>query len=149
MPEYIGFSTINAGVPKSTNVQYGSAGGPGGIREPIIWGKKYRLVDEQLVIQDLINAFNIPKGSKVGQPEYGTTIWSFVFDPNTADVQFELEAEIRRLIGQDNRLAINYVKAFPKENGILIEVEIAVVPFNQPTTLNIYVDQTTNRAYQY
>ena len=38
-----------------------------------------------------INALNISQGQLPGKPGYGTTLWSFIFDPNTADVQFELE----------------------------------------------------------
>ena len=146
MPQYIGFSTINAGKPKTTNAKSGIAGGPGTITQPVIPGKKFRMLDEQLVIQDFINALNIPQGAKVGQPEYGTTLWSFVFEPNTADVQFQLENEIRRVASLDPRIELNYVKAFPQENGILLEVELAVNPFNSATTLSVFFDNRTNTA---
>ena len=52
MPTYIGFSTINANKPRSTNLNAGVDGGTGSIVQPIIFGKKFKLVDEQLVIQD-------------------------------------------------------------------------------------------------
>lgn len=146
MPNYIGFSTINANKPKSTNLPTGENGGVGSVVRPIVPGKKFRLVDQPLVIQDFINALNIPRGQKVGQPEYGTTIWDFVFEPNTADVQYQLENEIRRIITSDPRLELNYVKAFPKENGILIEVEIAVNPFNQAELISVFFNSKTNQA---
>lgn len=146
MPSYIGFSTIGADKPKSTNVQSGVDAGFGSILTPINTGKKFRLVDEQLVIQDFLNALNIRQGQKVGQPGYGTTLWSFVFEPNTADVQFQLETEIKRVAGLDPRMQLNYVKAFPQNNGILIEVEMAVAPFNNAQTLNVFFNQATNRA---
>lgn len=148
MAQYLGFSTQNACKPKTTNAPIGSSGGPGGINDPVIPGKKFKLVDAQLVIQDFINALNIRKGTKVGQPNYGSDIWNYVFEPNTADVQFRLESEIRRVASLDNRLQLNYVKGFPKENGILIEVEVAVVPFNNPLISTIYFDRSTARAYQ-
>ena len=146
MPTFIGFSTIGANQPKTTNANTGVDGGVGGIRKPINTGKKYRLVDEQLAVQDFVNALNIPQGQKVGQPQYGTTLWSFVFEPNTFDVQNRLEAEIRRVASLDPRLELNYVRAFPQENGILIEVELAVTPFNNPSQLSIFFDNNTNRA---
>lgn len=146
MPNYIGFSTINANKPKSTNLPTGENGGVGSVVRPIVPGKKFRLVDQPLVIQDFINALNIPRGQKVGQPEYGTTIWDFVFEPNTADVQYQLENEIRRIITSDPRLELNFVKAFPKENGILIEVEIAVNPFNQAELISVFFNSKTNQA---
>lgn len=147
MPSYIGFSTIGANQPKTTNSTAGVDGGFGGITgQPLNTGRKFRLVDEKLVIQDFINALNIPQGQKVGQPGYGTTLWSFVFEPNTADVQFQLETEIKRVAGEDPRMQLNYVKAFPQENGILIEVEMAVAPFNNPLTLNVLFDNTSSAA---
>lgn len=146
MPKYVGFSTINANKPRSTNLRAGIDGGVGGVVNPVIPGKKYKLVDEQLVIQDLVNAFNIVRGSKVGQPEYGTTIWTYVFEPNTPDTQFKLETEVRRVAGLDPRLIVNLVRSYPEENGILIEVELAIRPFNNATTLDIYFDNLTSRA---
>lgn len=146
MPQYIGFSTINANKPRTTNVINGVDGGTGGITTPIIAGKKFRLVDEQLVIQDFLNALNIPLGQKVGQPQYGTTIWSFVFEPNTFDMQIKLETEIRRIASLDPRLQLNEVKAYPHDQGILIELQAAVVPFNNATLFSIFLNQSNNSA---
>lgn len=146
MPRYIGFSTINANKPKTTNLPVGNAGGVGGVKKGIVFGKKFRMVDEQLVVQDFINALNIQKGTKVGQPGYGTTLWSFIFEPNTKDVQEMLELEIRRVATLDPRMQLDYVKAFPQENGILMEVQMAVTPFNQPFTLNVFFNQGLNQA---
>jgi phage baseplate assembly protein W len=146
MPTYIGFSTINANQPRSTNLPAGVAGGVGSIVQPVIPGKKYRLVDRQLVIQDFINALNIQQGQKVGNPAYGTTLWSFVFEPNTFDVQNKLETEIRRVANQDPRMIVNTVSAYPQVNGILIEVELAVTPFNNAEMLSDFFNNSTNTA---
>jgi len=146
MVAYKGFSTQNAGIPRSTNLSTGPAGGVASTVSPFNIGNQYGLVDTPLVIQDFVNALNIPQGTKVGQPSYGTTIWSFVFEPNTADVQFQLENEIRRVASQDPRLIINTVKAYPQENGILLEVELAVSPFNQANLLSVFFNSSTNRA---
>jgi phage baseplate assembly protein W len=146
MPTYIGFSTINANKPRSTNLNAGVDGGTGSIVQPVVFGKKYRTVDTQLVIQDFVNALNIQQGQKVGNPGYGTTLWSFVFEPNTADVQFQLENEIRRVANLDPRMILNSVKAYPQDNGILIEVEMAVAPFNNAFQLSVFFNNATNTA---
>jgi phage baseplate assembly protein W len=164
MPQYIGFSTQNACLPRSTNMQlnssmnqsvsvnglningYGIPTGYGGIGSSMITGKKFTLTDEQLVLRDFINALNIPSGSVVGQPQIGTTLWSFLFEPNTVDVQTQLETEIRSVAAQDPRLDLNFVKAFPQENGILLEIQCSVVPFNNPQLLNIFFNQQTSVA---
>jgi phage baseplate assembly protein W len=90
---------------------------------------------------------NIPQGQKPGKPEYGTTLWSFVFEPNTLDVQIQIENEIRRIAGQDPRLTLNSVVSYPQDNGILVEVEFAISPFNDVEQLAIRFDQNTTQAY--
>lgn len=156
MPQYVGFSSINACKPKSTNNQlndsmnsqdnFATPTGYGTVGKSLTTGKKFTLTDIQLVLQDFINALNIRQGTKVGQPEYGTTIWNFIFDPNTLNVQVQLENEIRRLVALDPRLDINTVKAFPQENGILLEVQVSVVPFNNPIVQEIFFNQQTTKA---
>ena len=146
MPTYIGFSTIGANEPKTTNASTGIDGGTGGVLQPTLPGKKYRLVDEALVVRDFINALNIQQGQKVGNPGYGSTIWSFVFEPNDPQTQFRLENEIRRIANGDPRLIINTVKSYSQENGILLEVELAIAPFNNAEILNVFFNNLTNTA---
>ncbi len=146
MPTYIGFSTINANLPRTTRAQPGIDGGTGSITNPIILGKKFRMVDAPLVLQDFINALNIKKGEKVGQPDYGTDIWSYIFEPNDADTQFRIENEIRRVATSDPRLLLNSVKSYVQQNGILLEVEIAIQPFNNAEIVNVFFNNLTNKA---
>ncbi len=146
MPYYVGFTTVNANKPKSTNLAAGVDGGTGSVTQPIIYGKKFVLVDEKLVITDFVNALNIRQGEKVGQPGYGSDVWSFIFEPNTADIQFQLENELRRIAQQDPRLILNTVNAYPFESGILVELEVAIAPLNNPQLLNVFFDQGLNKA---
>lgn len=146
MPTYVGFSTINANKPKTTTALPGVDGGTGGILQPIVLGKKFRLVDAPLVVRDFINALNIKKGEKVGQPDYGTDIWNYIFEPNDADTQFRIQNEIERVARSDPRLIINTVKSYVQQNGILIEVELAIAPFNDATILNVFFNNLTNQA---
>jgi phage baseplate assembly protein W len=146
MAQYLGFSTIDANKPKSTNLQVGIDGGVGSIVSPVVPGKKFKLNDQQLVIRDFVNSLNIRQGEKVGQPSYGTTLWNFVFEPNTPDVQFALENEIRRVASSDPRILLNYVKAYPQENGILMEVQMGIQPYQEALLLSVFFDSTTNKA---
>lgn len=146
MPNYIGFSTIGANKPRTTNPVPGKNGAPGTLNDPITSGRKYRLTDTQLVVRDLLNAFNIPKGQKVGQPEYGTSLWQFIFEPNTQDTQQAITEEINRIASADPRIQVGYVKCYPEENGVQIELQISVNPFNQATLLNIFFNSKTNVA---
>jgi phage baseplate assembly protein W len=98
------------------------------------------------VIQDFINAFNIRQGTKVGKPGYGTTMWDFVFEPNTADIVQAIQAEVRRVASADPRIQIANISVYPKENGILIELEMAVTPFNQAQLISVFLNQQTGTA---
>lgn len=147
MATYIGFSTKNANRPRTTNARPGVDGGSGTLIAPIVYGKKYKMTDEELVMQDFINSLNIPQGQKVGNPSFGTTLWSFIFEPNTADVQLDLETEIRRMASFDPRITLNTVKAYPKENGILLEVELAFKPSDSVQSLQLFFDQSTSTAF--
>lgn len=146
MPTYVGFSTIGANEPKTTNASTGIDGGVGGVLKPVIPGKKYRLVDEPLVVRDFINALNIQQGQKVGNPGYGSTIWSYIFEPNDPQTRLKIENEIRRIASNDPRLIINTVKSYEQENGILLEVELAIAPFNNAEILNVFFNNLTNTA---
>jgi phage baseplate assembly protein W len=146
MTTYIGFSTINANRPKTTRAPTGTGGGTGSMVDPIILGKKFRIVDGPLVLRDFINALNINKGEKVGQPGYGTDIWSYIFEPNDADTQFRIQTEIRRVASSDPRILLNSVKSFVQDNGILLEVEVAIQPFNDATVVNVFFNNITNQA---
>jgi len=144
MATYIGFSTQHAGRVRQ-NFNFGADGAPS-LNPPKKSKNKYITVDEELVIQDLINSFNIIQGEKPGKPEYGTTLWSFVFEPNTLDVQIELQKEVNRIASYDPRLNLTSVQVAPYENGIQLELELYILPFNRPISLAILLDQNTKRA---
>lgn len=146
MPIFNGFSTQQASEPRPSRFQPGVDGGIGQTNL-IGFGKKFRLTDEQLVIQDFLNALNIPQGQKPGQPSYGTTLWGFIFEPNVADVQIQIQNEIRRMAKLDPRIILGNVSAYPQDNGILLEVEMAIAPFNEAKTLSIYFDQQASKAF--
>jgi len=146
MATYVGFSTINADKRRTVNNPPAIDGQANGITKPIIFGKKFKLTDEKLVIQDLVNALNIRRGEKVGQPNYGTKLWDFIFEPNTSDVQSAIQNEVRRVAGLDPRIHINTIRVFPKENGILIEVQLSINPYNNAGDLALFFDSQTNTA---
>lgn len=145
MATYLGFSTRNANKPRSSNLRTGNNGGFGSVTQSINPGKKYKLVDSPLVIQDFVNAFNIRQGQKVGQPGYGTTLWNFIFDQNDLTTQQRVQTEVQRVASLDPRIILNSVSIYPQDNGILIEVEIAVAPFNQAQVLSLFANINTNQ----
>jgi phage baseplate assembly protein W len=140
MPIYVGFSTKN--VCQVRNISRpGVDGGMGNITQEPRLGKKFRLVDVQLVIQDFLNSFNIKQGDKVGQPGYGTTIWNYVFEPNTTETRSLIENEIRRVANLDPRITLTTIDVYSRENGILIELEMTVQPFNDTVQVGFFLNR--------
>ena len=56
MATFIGFSTQAVDAVRKTQVNSGVDGGAGAINNPIRYNKKFRTVDEQLVVQDLFKS---------------------------------------------------------------------------------------------
>lgn len=108
--------------------------------------KKFTLLDGELIKRDLLNAFNIRPGELPGRPQYGTALWDNLFENQSADTYSAIEAEIQRVAGGDPRLQISNIQLFPQENGVLIQVEITIVPSTTAQQLSIFFDQQTRRA---
>lgn len=121
MPTFIGFNTIN---------------------QP----KKFTLVDFPLIKRDLLNALNIQQGELPGRPGYGTTIWGYVFENQTPEVEAAMLKEMQRVIGGDPRIQMVSANSYPQDNGILIELEVQVIPSTTAERLAIFFDQESRRA---
>lgn len=121
MTTFVGFSTIN---------QF----------------KKFTLVDMDLIKRDLLNAFNIQQGQLVGRPGYGTVIWNYLFENQTQETERSIVQEIERVAGGDPRLYISNVELFPQQNGILIQIELVMVPGQNAELLSVFFDQQTRTA---
>jgi phage baseplate assembly protein W len=108
--------------------------------------KKFTLTDFELIKRDLLNAFNIRQGQLPGRPGYGTVLWDYVFEPQTIQTQNAINAEVQRVAGGDPRIFISDVQSYPQENGILIEIQLTVVPTQNAEILSIFFDQQQRTA---
>lgn len=108
--------------------------------------KKFTLTGFDLIKRDLLNALNIRQGQLPGIPGYGTVIWDFLFEPQLEAVQRNIEQEIQRVAGADPRIYINSVQAFPQDNGILIQIELEIVPSTDAERLSIFFDLEQRNA---
>lgn len=121
MPTFIGYSTIN---------QY----------------KKFTLTDGELVKRDLLNAFNIRQGTLPGRPDYGSTLLDYIFENQDTVTEQATIAEIQRVASGDPRIAISDLNYYPQENGVLIELQVQIIPGTTVEQLNIFFDQETRLA---
>ena len=138
---YKGFSTLFTNAKKPSVIPSGISGGPGSIVAPVFPNKKFSLYDDQLVIVDFLNALNTPQGQKVGNPAYGTSIWTYIFEPNIPEIQIQIDNEIRRIASQDPRIILNAINTYPYDNGFLTEIEMAISPLNKVQLLQLNFDR--------
>lgn len=108
--------------------------------------KKFTLLDYELVKQDLLNALNIRQGQVVGRPGYGSIIWNFLFENQTQEIETGIINEIQRVAGGDPRIFVSGIEMFPQDNGILIQINVTIVPGTTAQQLNIFFDQETRSA---
>lgn len=108
--------------------------------------KQFTAVDFDLIKIDLLNAFNIRQGELVGRPGYGTIIWDFLFENQTQETEQAIYNEVQRVAAGDPRVYINSVNLYPQQNGILLELELLVVPTTDAQRLTIFFDQSQRSA---
>lgn len=110
--------------------------------------KKFTLTGFELIKRDLLNAFNIRQGQLPGRPGYGTVLWDYLFENQLEDLQRNIQAEVQRVAGSDPRIYISDVQTYPQENGILIELQLTVLPSTNAERLGIFFDlQQRNATY--
>ena len=121
MPTFIGYSTIG---------KY----------------KDYTVTDFELIKRDLLNVLNIRQGEMPGRPEVGTSMWSLIYEPQSASTSKAINTEIPRVVAQDPRIQISDISVFSQENGILIELEVDTVQGQDAELLRVFFDQQQQRA---
>jgi len=96
-----------------------------------------------LAQQDLINYFNIRKGQKLMQPNFGTVIWDMLFEPLDENTRQIIQQDIQRIVGYDPRLKVGQVLVTQQDTGFLIQLTLSYVNTNQVNTLNLNFDQNS------
>lgn len=105
--------------------------------------KKYRLTDFELVKQDLFNHFHIHKGEKLMNPDFGTIIWSLLFEPFTDEIKDIIVTDIKRIADYDPRIQVDNVTVTQYQHGLQIELELVYLVTNQGERLKLQFDQNS------
>lgn len=119
MSIYRGYSTIN-----------GTANG------------KVRLTDAELIKQDLINHFNIRRGEKLMNPDFGTIIWDSLFEPFTEQLKTQIIEDVTRVANYDPRLQVESILVDQYDNGLILELRLVYANTNEVETLKLRFDRS-------
>jgi len=100
-----------------------------------------KVVDSELIKRDLLNAFAIRKGEKVGRPGYGSGVLDLVMEPLTEEVKNLLLEEVTSTIAQDPRVSLQQLVIDEYENGLQAQINLLYVQTNETENLIINFDR--------
>ena len=121
---YVGFSTVNSKNPG------------------------HKLYDFELIKQDIINYFNTRPGERVMKPEFGSIIWSLMFEPLTETTRQLIQEDILKICNSDPRVYPSQVNVREYDKGYMIELTLVTKVSNQSSNLMMTFDQQNGLSAQ-
>lgn len=96
--------------------------------------------DMDLVKQDLLNHFNIRKGEKLMNPDFGTIIWNMIYEPLTGVNIQAISDDVTEIVNRDPRVNVQNVTVDTTQYGIRVMVDLLYVEFNLSEKIAIDFD---------
>ncbi len=93
--------------------------------------KSFSLYDINLIKQDLLNHFNIRKGEKIYNPNFGSIIWDLIHEPLTEETTELLQNDVKEVLRSDPRVLVENISIFEQQTGVQIVIEINFKDYNQ------------------
>ena len=126
MPTYKGFSTVS---PSSQ--------------------KKFILVDNDLIKQDLLNAFMVQRGSRVMQPQFGCIVWEKLFENLTSSDVTDIADNITNIVNSDPRVNLVSIDITQSQNTITVTLVLLYVATDETETLVVTFDANSQSVYAF
>jgi phage baseplate assembly protein W len=101
---------------------------------------KFTITDLVLVKQDLLNAFNTRRGTRVMQPQEGCIVWEKLFEPITETAKTEIIYDITRICQRDPRISLNKINLVENQNSLEFQLEITYLPEDMTETMVVWFD---------
>ena len=103
--------------------------------------KDAKLYDVELVKQDLLNHFNIRKGEKLENPDFGTNIWLYVFDPLDEETKNLVIEDVESVINYDPRVTLDQIEVQESDHGLSVKMTVLYIGYAIGETINLLFDQ--------
>ena len=107
-------------------------------------GPKTRLEDTELIKRDILNHFNIRRGEKLMNVEFGTIIWDSLFEPMTDLLRNSIIEDVNNIVNFDPRVEVDSVLVDTYEHGLVIEARIRYKNTNQTEIMRLLFDRELN-----
>lgn len=104
--------------------------------------KKFRLVDFDLIKQDIMNSLYTKKGSRLMLPNEGCIVWDLMFEPLTNSIKEEIIENLTEIVNSDPRVRLQDINLISDEdaNSLTCELKLLYVPGNQLETMIVRFD---------
>ena len=97
----------------------------------------YSLTDIELVKRDILNQFQTPMGSRVMLPDFGTNIFSYLFEPFDEITKDAIISDAANVVNSDPRVQLQSLDAYQQDQTLNIIIYLLFVPQN--VTDSLYV----------
>ena len=99
-----------------------------------------KLYDIELVKQDILNHFNILKGEKLENPNFGTNIWLYLMDPLDDETRNAVIEEVEAIINYDPRVEMDSIEVNDYEQGLQVKVSILYTGYGLGESMDLLFD---------
>lgn len=92
------------------------------------------------IISDLMHLIFTPKGQRLRDPEFGTNLIQFIFEPNDDQTWGDVEMEIKECVSKNiPNCSINHIEIYDVEDGrgLVAEITFSVVDGTYNNTYKI------------
>ena len=104
-------------------------------------GMTTKIYDFDLIKQDIMNMFQTKQGERVMNPEFGTIIWSLIYEPFTADVKQLISEDVTRILNYDPRVTPTQIQITEAEYGMIIEATLFYKQENMTDVMRLSFDK--------
>lgn len=101
-----------------------------------------RLQDLELAKRDLMNHFMIRKGEKWTQPDFGSNLPYYVFQPIDDTTTEAINDEVYEIVSYDPRFELvdNEIAVIQDEHSVTVTINLLYVPTTTATELQLKFD---------
>jgi len=110
--------------------------------------KSFALYDTELIKQDILNHFNIRKGEKIYNADFGTVVWNTLYEPLTQATRELIEEDIKSILDSDPRIVVQEINIIEKEFGIQLAVELEFQQYSQVEKILFNFDRENGISMQ-
>jgi hypothetical protein len=102
------------------------------------------IINEVAIRRSLINLILTKKGSRPFYPEYGTTVFNFLFEPNSAFTVFNIKESISNTVKRfEPRVTLRNVDIKIEDHGITMNLSYIINNTGSTSTLETTISRST------